>query len=135
MHIVVMALLVIAAHFSLTPFAPAPAGQAKFYWPFAADSKSWLGFIGGLPSQPGSVVTPILAGLAGLGFLAAAVSLFWNAIPTQWWPVVVIVSAAASALLYVLYFGVWAIPPLVLDLVLLGGVLLQHWTVPGLRGL
>jgi hypothetical protein len=116
----------ISAHFALTPFAPGPAGSAKIYWPFAADSRSWLGFTGGL--------TVLFAGLAGLGFMAAALGLFWNGIPAGWWPVIVIVSAVASTLLYLLYFGVWALLPLALDLALLWGVLFRHWTVAGLRG-
>jgi len=76
MRIIVLVLLIVAAHFSLIPFAPTSAGKAWFMWPFAADSKSWLGFVGGLPRQSGSVVTPLLAGLAGLGLLAAALGLF-----------------------------------------------------------
>ncbi len=131
MKLLVLLLLILGAHFSLTPFAPAT--KAWIAWPIGVDSRSWLKLIGGLSSQPGSLVTPILAGLAGLGFLAAAVGLFWNGIPSDWWPIV-IVSAVASALLYVLYFSVWAILPLLLNLVLLWGILLQHWTVSGLRG-
>lgn len=132
MKFLVLLLLIVSAHFSLTPFAPAP--RAWIAWPFGLDSKPWLKLIGGLPSQSGSFITPLLAGLAGLGLLLAAVGLFWNGVPSQWWPLIVIVSAAASVLLFVLYFGPWAILPLILDLALLWGVLLQHWTVPGLRG-
>jgi hypothetical protein len=133
MRYIVLALLLVSAHFALTPFAPGPAGTAKIYWPFAADSKPWLGFAGGLPAQSG-IITAFLAGLAGLGFLAAALGLFWNGIPSTWWPVLVIVAAAASILLYVLYFGVWAILPLLLDAVLLLGVFFRHWSASGLRG-
>ena len=103
-------------------------------WPFAADSKSWLGFVGGLPRQSGSAVTPLLAGLAGLGLLAAALGLFGVLVPANGWPVLVIVSASASILLYVLYFRVWAILLIVIDAVLLWGVLAQHWSVALLRG-
>lgn len=74
------ALLVLAAHFSATPFAPAPAGTAKFYWPFAVDSKPWLGFVGGLPTS-GGVLTVLLAGVATLGFIASLLALFGWLIP------------------------------------------------------
>lgn len=132
MRFLVLVLLLAAAHLALTPFAPGP--KAWIGWPFAVDSKSWLSVIGGLPSQSGGLVTTLLAGIAGAGLLVAAAGLFWNFIPAQWWPAIVLVSAAASGLLYVLYFGVYAIVPLVLDLVLVLGVTLQHWTVSGLRG-
>jgi hypothetical protein len=108
--------------------------MAKFYWPFAADSKPWLGAVGGLPAHSGSFVTTLLAGLAGLGFLVAALGLFWSGIPSTWWPVLVLVAAAASILLYVLYFGIWAILPLLLDAVLLLGIIFRHWSASGLRG-
>ena len=133
MRYLVLALLLVSAHFALTPFAPSPAGSAKFYWPFATDSKPWVGFAGALPAQSG-LLTALLAGLAGLGLLLAAMGLFWNGIPAAWWPAIVVVSAVASILLYALYFGAWALLPLVLDLALLWGVLLRHWTVAGLRG-
>ena len=125
-------LLLFAAHFSLTAFAPAE--KAWIGWPFAANSKPWLGFIGGLPSQPGSIVTPVLAGLAGLGFLAAAVGLFWSGIPANLLPALVTGAAAASGLLYILYIGPWAVLPLLLDALLVWGVLGWQWTSAALRG-
>ena len=134
MRIIVIILLVLAAHFSLTPFAPAKGGKAVFYWPFAADSQPLLGFAGGLPSQPGSVLTPALAGIAGLCFLAAVLGLFGVIVPAQWWPALVVVAAVASMLLYVLYFGLFSIIPIVIDLVLLWGLFVQNWTVTALRG-
>ena len=134
MRWLILILLLVSAHFSLTPFAPANEGKAILYWPFAVDSRSWLGFVGGLPAQSGSPLTPIIAGLAGLGFIAAIVGLFWTGFPPNWWRVVVIASAALSILLYILFFGKWAILPIVLDLVLLWGILFQEWSVATLRG-
>lgn len=119
MKIAALIFLLLAAHFSLTPFAPGKAGEAKFYWPFAADTRSWLPFIGGLPAQSGSIVTPILAGIAGLAFLAAAACLFGWMVPAAWLRPLVITGAAASALLYVLYIGPYAILPLALDALIL----------------
>lgn len=132
MRYVVFALLLIAAHFAFTPFAPAPKGWIG--WPFGADSKPIFSFIGGLPSQSGNVLTPLLAGLAGLGFLGAVAALAGVAIPANWWKPLVMVAGIASALLYVLYFGKWSLLPLALDGVLLWGVLAQSWSVEMLRG-
>lgn len=135
MRFLILALLLLGAHFSLTAFAPAPAGKATFYWPFAADSRPWLPFIGGLPQQSGSVITPLLAGLAGLGFLLAALGLFGWVLPAAaWWTPVVLIASIASALLHIFYFGMGAIIPLIIDAVLIGGVLLQQWNVTALRG-
>ncbi len=126
MRWLILVLLFVSAHFSLTPFAPAGAGKARLLWPFSADSKSWAGFIGGLPAQSGSALTPIIAGLAGLGFIAAAVGLFWAGFPANWWRLVVITSAVLSIVLYALFFGKWAILPIFLDLVVLRGILFQN---------
>jgi len=134
MHYVVTALLILGAQLSLTAFVPAPAGKAWLLWPFAEDSKPWLGGIGGLPRQRGSVVTPVLAGSAGLGFLAAALGLLGIGVPANWWPLLVIVAAMDSLTLHALYFGRWSPLPIVLDVMFLWGVLVQHWSVAGLRG-
>lgn len=131
MRYVVFVLLLIASHFALTPFAPAP--KAWLGWPFGADSKPIFSFVGGLPSQAGGLLTPLLAGLAGLGFLAALAALFGLVIPASWWRPLMLVAGIASALLYVLYFGKWALLPLALDAVLLWGVLAQGWSVAGLK--
>lgn len=135
MRFVILVLLLLAAHFSLTPFAPAPAGKASFYWPFAADSRSWLTTLGGLPQSLGSVITPLLAGLAGLGFLMAALSLFGWVVPANWWLPTIVVAVVASIGLYSLYFGLWSLLPIAIDSVLVWGVFIQHWTATGLRGL
>lgn len=134
MTIIVFALLAFAAHFNLTAFVPAEAGKAWFGWPFAADTRPWLGLIGGLPSQGGSVITPLLAGVAGLGFLGALLGLLKIWVPAAWWPYLVLVAAGASALLFLLYFGRWSLLPLAIDAVLVWGVLSQHWSVLSLRG-
>ena len=131
MRYVVLALLLVAAHFAFTPFALAP--KAWIGWPFGADSKPIFSFVGGLPSQSGSVLTPLLAGLAGLGFLAALAALFGLVIPASWWRPLMLTAGIASALLYVLYFGKWSLLPLTLDAVLLWGVLAQGWSVTGLK--
>lgn len=132
MKILVIVLLFLAAHFNATPFAPAPAGTAKFYWPFATDSKPWLGFIGGLPAS-GGVVTSLLAGVAALGFVAALLALFGWLVPAHWFAPAILAASIASVLLYVLYFGAFSLLPLALDAILLVGVYVWHWSVAGLK--
>jgi hypothetical protein len=133
MKVVILILLVLAAHFSFTPFAPAQAGQAKFYWPFAADTRAWLP-IGGLPSQSGSILTPLLAGAAGLAFVAAFASLQGWLVPAEWFRVLLLAGIGASAALYTLYIGPFAILPLVMDMLFLWGLLAQNWSAAVLRG-
>jgi len=129
---VVFILLLLGALFCLTAFAPAAAGKAGLLWPFAADSKPIVDFAGGLPGQSGSVLTPFLAGVAGVFFLAAVAGLFWKTVPTRWWPMLVIVAVTTSMLLYVLYFGVWMVAPILADTILLWGILTKRWTADSL---
>lgn len=132
MKAILIALLVLAAHFSATPFAPAPAGTAKFYWPFAADSKSWLTAIGGLPAS-GGIVTSLLAGVAALGFIASLLALFGWLVPANWFATAILAASIASVVLYVLYFGAFSLLPLALDIILIWGVLARGWSVAGLK--
>ena len=134
MRYIVLVLLLLAVQFTLTAFAPTPSGKGWILWPFSIGQKPILRSLGGLPRESGSIVTPILAGLAGLGFLAGAAGLFGILVPASYWPVIVIGASVASLLLQILYIGPLAILPILVDLGLLWGVLLQHWTVAGLRG-
>jgi len=125
----VLVLLLGAAHFSLTLFAPAAAGKAWLLWPFATDTRSWIGAIG----PAGGFVASMLAGIAGLGFLAAAASLLGVLIPAVWWQPVVLTASAASALLFVLYATPWAILPVLMNFVIGTGVIVLGWSVTSLH--
>lgn len=133
MRWLIFLLLVEGFLFNLSAFDPATAGQAGWLWPFAADSKPIVSLAGGLPGQPGSVVAPFLAGAACLFFLAALVGLFWQALPTNWWPVLVILAVIASLLLYVLFFATQMTVPILVDVVLIWGVLTKRWSADVLR--
>jgi hypothetical protein len=131
MRYAIAALVVIAAHFSLTAFAPAEAGKAWAFWPFAADSRPILAGVGGLPQQPGSALAPMLAGLAGVGFILALLGLFDFAVPLAWWRSLVVAAAAASILLYLLFLGRWSALPIALDGVLVWLAVAQPWPLAG----
>lgn len=133
MRWVVFILLLLGTLFCLSSFAPAPFGKAGWLWPFAADSKPIVDFVGGLPGQSGNITTSFLAGVAVLFFLAAIVGLFWEAVPTNWWFVFVIVAVIMSLLLYVSYFGVRMITPILVNVILLWGVLTKRWSAGVLR--
>jgi protein-S-isoprenylcysteine O-methyltransferase Ste14 len=130
---VVFILLLLGALFSLTAFAPAAAGKAALLWPFAADSRPIISFVGGLPGQSGSVVTSFLAGVAGAVFVTAAVGLFWKAISIWAWTALVVIAAITSFLLYASYFGSWMIAPILVDAALLWGVLTKRWSAEVVR--
>lgn len=119
MRFVILSLVLLAAHFSLTAFAPALAGKSWVLWPFAADSQPSLAGIGGLPQQVGSVLSPVLAGIAGLGFLVAAFSLFGVIAPALWWRGLVVAASTASILLFVMFPSRWSVLPIGLDAVLI----------------
>lgn len=132
MVVLVIVLLLLGIHFAGTAFVP--GAKALVYWPFGENSRPLLAGIGGLPKQGGSVLTPLLAGVAVLAYLAALLSLFGWLVPAGWWRPLVIAGAAASAVLHLLYFSPVMILPLGLDAVLLVGVLVLNWSVAGLRG-
>lgn len=132
MRIIVLVLLLLGAQFSATVFAPA-AGKAWLLWPFGEDSKSWLSIVGGM-KQSASPLTLVVAGVATLCFLATAFGLFGIVVPVDWWRPLALVAVVASILLHVLFFGIWAVVPIAVDVVLLWGVLLQNWSVSTLTG-
>jgi hypothetical protein len=123
MRIIVIALLLLGAHFNLT--AVVPGAKALIYWPFGTDTKPLLAVFGAYPNSP----TQLLAVLAGASFIAALLALFGWLIPANWFAPLVIVAALASAVLYVLYFGLFALLPLAIDIVLMWGVFTQNWSV------
>jgi hypothetical protein len=75
MRILVAALLIVGAHFSLTALVPGP--RALFYWPFGPESKPIVGFGAG-------ALTRLLSVIAGACLLAAAAALFGLIIPEAW---------------------------------------------------
>ena len=126
MRILVIALLIFGAHFNLT--ANVPGLQALIYWPFATSTKPAIALFGAYPNAP----TQLLSVVAGLCFIAALLAIFGWLVPANWFTPLVIVASGASAVLYILYFGLFALIPLAIDAVLLWGVLTQGWSVSSL---
>lgn len=131
MRTVVFALLFLGAHFAGTAFVPGP--KANIIWPFGVESRSVRAGIGGLPTQGGSVVTPLLAGITAIAFAGAFLAMLGLVVPAEWFVALVVSGSLASIALFVLFAGMWAILPVAVDLLLLWGVLAQGWTVAMLR--
>ena len=130
MKLFVAFLLLIGAHFALTANLPAPAGQAWILWPFAANSQAVWGLTG---AEIGSL-TKVLSGIAGICFLAALLALLGLFLPAEWWGVLVSIAAISSLILYLLHLGPWAILPIAIDILLLWGIFVPHWSVANLHG-
>lgn len=127
MRIVVLVLLFLGAHFAGTAFVPGP--KASIVWPFGADSRPVLMGVGGLSLQSGGFVTPLLAGVAVAAFAAAFASLLGFVVPAEWFAPLVAAGSFSSMVLYILFAGPLSLLPIAVDLILLWGVGVNHWTV------
>ncbi len=74
------------------------------------------------------------AGVASLAFIVAAGALWGFVVPPAWWQPALLVGAAASLVLFLVYMSPLAIIPLVVDLIILWGVLSQRWSVATFAG-
>ena len=142
LRIVITILLMAAWHFPTTFFAPSgpPHVSGWVAWPFGKETGPVLDGLTGVlaPSNPTVFGTPTLAlvaaGISSLAFVVAIAALWGIVIPADWFRPAAIAGAVASAILFLLYLGPWAIVPLALDAVILWGVLLQDWTPASLAG-
>lgn len=131
MRYLLIVLLLLGAHFSLT--ALVPGQKAWLGWPFAVNSQPALAGGGALTQPLSQTMTPLLALISSAAFLTAVLSLIGWLIPAEWFGLLVIIGAGSSILLFLLHVSVLALLPIGLDLLLLWGVLALHWTVPMLK--
>jgi hypothetical protein len=120
----ITALLIIGWHFPTTFFVPSgpPYEKGWIIWPFGQRSKPALDVLPGVlapTALPATGATPTLAlvaaGLASLAFLVAIAGVWGFIVPPAWWQPMVLFGAAASAVLFAIYFSPFAIVPLVVD--------------------
>jgi hypothetical protein len=96
-------------------------------WPFDM-AQSWLVGSAGLDVKVVRVIGIAFLGVVAIGFLLAALTTIGFVVPAGWWPVLVVVSAAASALMLGLFFSPQLVLGLAIDAVLLWAVLASVWT-------
>lgn len=119
----ITALLLIGWHFPTTFFVPGgpPYEKGWIIWPFGQQTKPALDAMPGvlapaaLPATGAPTVALVAAALASIAFLVALAGVWGFVVPPDWWQPMVIFGAAASAVLFAIYFSPLAIVPLLVD--------------------
>lgn len=123
MKIGITALLIVAWHFPTTFFVPGgpPYEKGWLIWPFGQQTKPAIEALPGLiapsalPASASLTLALAAAGLASFAFLVAIAGVWGFVIPPSWWQPLAVFAAAASAVLFTIYFSPLAILPLVVD--------------------
>jgi hypothetical protein len=136
MWILLLVLVLLAAHLNLTALVPLQAGHTpppwwvggRLMWPFGVETRTLL--------PPGDALytfTPILAILSATCFLLAAAILLRWVVPQNWFPWLIVGGAVFSIALQLIWLSGWTILPLFVNVSLLWVVFGQHVTVSSLR--
>src|SRR6266542_3797369 len=118
MWIIVLVLLLLGAQLNLTAIVPLKAGDppppwwvgGRLLWPFAVETHTLLP-----PGDALNTLTPILAIASAIVFLMAAAALLRWVVPAKWFQWLIVAGAALSIVLQVIWFSVWAVLPLLVD--------------------
>ena len=137
MWILLLVLLLLAAHLNLTALVPLQIGDeppawwvgGRLLWPFAEETDTRL-----VSGGARDTITPMLWIVSCLCFLLAAAALLRWRVQREWFSWLVVVGAVLSIVLQVIWFTGWAILPLLVDVILLWAVFGRHVTVDSLRG-
>lgn len=136
MRILILGLLLFAAHINLTALVPAAADQAsppwwvggRLVWPFGLDTDTLLPAGGAVDT-----VTPILGIASAVLFLLAAAALLHWIVPAPWLAGLVVAGAVCSIVLQVVWISPWAVLPLLVDGALLWALLGGRVAVPSVN--
>ena len=101
------------------------APEARFATFF---SRSWLLAGLGLPESAARVIAIILAAAATIGFIAAGLALLDILVPLDWWRALAITSAVVSLLLLVIFWNLYLIIGVAIDVVILVTLIFTDWT-------
>lgn len=135
MWILMLVLLLFAAHLNLTALVPLQPGDpspawwvgGRLIWPFAVETRTLL-----VQGEVLSTLTPLLAITSAICFLLAVAALMHWRVPEKWFRSLIVVGAVLSIVLQSIWLSPWAVLPIVVDIVLLWLVFGQHRTVGSL---
>lgn len=140
MWVLMLVLLLLGAHLNLAALVPLQPGDpsppwwvgGRLIWPYAVETRTLIP-AGDLLNT----LTPLLAFASAIAFLvAAAILLRWLS-RRQWFRGLVVAGVLFSTVLQIIWFTVWAILPLLVNVALLWilfAPLGQRATVARLRG-
>jgi hypothetical protein len=103
------------------PNAPG-AGFGTFF------SRSWLLAGLGLSESAGRPIAIVLAAIATIGFIATGLALLDILVPFDWWRALAIASAVVSLLLLVIFWNLYLIVGVGIDVVILVTLIFTDWT-------
>ena len=136
MRVLILGVLLFAAHINLTALVPAAADQApppwwvggRLAWPFGLDTRTLLPAGGAVDT-----LTPILGIASAVFFLLAAAALLHWVVPVAWLPGLIVAGTACSLVLQVVWISPWAVLPLLVDAALLWALVSTHVSAVSLR--
>jgi hypothetical protein len=136
MWILILILLLFAAHFNLTALVPLQVGAAPppwwvggmLIWPFSLETRTLLP-----PGDLLNTITPLLSIAATICFLLATAALLGRLVPARWFRRLIAAGVVFSIPLQIIWFSAWAILPLLVDAALLWAVFGRQITVANLR--
>ncbi len=106
---------------------PAASASAGGEWPFDM-ARSWLVTTAGLDLSLVRIIGIALIAVVVVGFVLGGLSTVGLLIPAGWWPGLVVGSAAASILLFVMFFDAQLLLGVAIDAVLLWVVFGSIWS-------
>lgn len=136
MWILMLVLLLFAAHLNLTALVPLQPGDpspawwvgGRLIWPFAVETRTLL-----VQGDALNALTPLLAIASAICFLLAVAALMHWRVPEKWFRPLIVAGAVLSIMLQLIWISPWAVLPLLVDVALLWMVLAQQVTVGALQ--
>ena len=98
------------------------AGFATFF------SQSWLLSGLGLSGSAGRPIAIVLAAVATIGFIATGLALLGFLVPFDWWRTLAIASTVVSLLLLIIFWNIYLIVGVLIDVAILATLILTDWT-------
>ena len=113
---------------AILAMVPNPKASEPGFATFFSGFGSWL--FTGLSESASKTTATTLAVIATIGFVAAGLAIFDVLVPFDWWRALAIASAVVSLLLVVIFWDMYLIVGLLIDVAVLVTLIFTNWS-PG----